>query len=83
MSQEVTMSLDTAFDQAKGTALEFFNRAEEHLNNCKIKYNASDAIALANIMSKDMNAAVLFMKLQELRDSLNGLVQAIEGLNER
>lgn len=75
---EVQLSGDGAMRQAWMTAEHYLIYAFRVLKDCGYdEWSVRDAIELSKIMATDFNTAMMSMKLQEIRDSINLLTEEV------
>lgn len=82
MNNEIDISTEHALTQAGYTAETYLNSAIHILSEKEVKYTTQDAIALAHIMALDFNATIKHIKMQEIRDSLDGLTSISNSLDD-
>ncbi len=71
---EVMLDATGAMRQAGMTAEHYLNAAIKILrDNQKGNFAMSDAIQLSKVMAMDFDTSMMCMKMQEIRDSVNGL----------
>ena len=87
MSQEVTASINTLFDQASKTAGTYFDDAIRNLDNefgeGYAKENPSLVGDFMKVCERDFSSSVLNVKLQEIRDVLINVSDNIEYLSTK
>jgi hypothetical protein len=82
MSQEVTASINTLFDQTSATADTYFNDAIRNIDGRfgegYAKENPSLVGDFMKVCERDFNSGILHIKLQEIRDALISMSITIE-----
>ncbi len=67
---EVDLDGISAMRQAGMTAHDYLSKAYEILNNEYEDWTVRDAIELSKVMAQDFHAAMMCMKMQEIRDAI-------------
>jgi hypothetical protein len=82
MSQEVTASINTLFDQTSATADTYFNDAIRNIDGRFGEGYAKEHPSLVGdymkVCERDFSSSVLNVKLQEIRDALISMSITIE-----
>ena len=77
MSTEVELDGESAMRQAGMTADDYLSKAYDILKREYDDWTVRDAIELAKIMAQDYHTAMMCMKAQEIRDSIQELSEIL------
>ena len=78
MSSEVMLSSSGAMKQAEMTADDYLMWARSILEKSGVTWTISDAIELTKVMAQDYHTAMMCMKMQEIRNSINAFTESHE-----
>jgi hypothetical protein len=81
MNHNVTADFGTLVEQSKDIACDYFRYAKNHLASQNIRYSASDAIALAQIMAYDLRTTSILISAQKIESAIEMLSGSVDGLS--
>ncbi len=82
---EITIDFTTAMEQAKSTAHDYLYSACNILDKVEGKgeWKPEHAIELCKVMAQDFHSTMMGIKMQEIRDKLGCLEDAIDYIAQR
>ena len=66
MTHEITASWDDLYEQSKESGKDYFRTALKTLKDSELEFEASDVVALAQVMASDFLASTLAVGLGKL-----------------